>query len=92
MKKKLHPKDQSRKLNKARLEFLKRNKHEFERFLADESCQRFLKFSEEHNHKQEDIDDVLSDAMGRPAVLTHHEFAIHASSIALVRIPTQSAT
>ena len=81
MAKKKKPADQSRKLNNARFEFLKRNKERYDAFLnsfGDES-------ESWDDLSQETKDDVFSDAMGRPAVLVDGEPSFDAFSRAIER-------
>ena len=64
----MKPKDQTRELGKARYEFLKRNKHKFEEFLAGNDTQRFLNYCKELNIKPEEIDNSLAEDMETPAI------------------------
>jgi len=66
MKKKIKPAEQSRALNKAFFEFLKRNKNKFEEFFEGESAYTIF---EKYNMPQEEMDDLLSDTMRMTAII-----------------------
>ena len=69
MKKKIQPGEQTRELNKALFEFLKRNKNKFEEFLEKSEIESILALCERYNTTQETIEDMLSEGIGRPAII-----------------------
>lgn len=69
MKKKIRPDEQSRELNKALFEFLKRNKSKFEEFLERSEIESISVLCEQYNATQENIEDLLSDSLGMSAII-----------------------
>lgn len=69
MSKKINPKDQTRELNKAFFEFLKRNKNEFAAFLEKYEFESVAALCEKYHAPQEEVEEWLAEILSPPAVM-----------------------
>jgi len=93
MAKKINPKDQTRELNRARFEFLKRNKEKFEEFLkyffkddlengtikpSTDMAKVLQDYCESKKYPLEEFEEILQDSLGRPAVMSFFDASMEA--------------
>ena len=68
MAKKIIHRDQSKELNRARFEFLKRNRGKYEDFLSEPNIKEWLKIAREKDIAFEEIEEIFQNYMGKAAV------------------------
>jgi len=69
MSKTIKPKDQTRELNKAFFEFLKRNKNEFVAFLEKNEIESVVALRKKYHISQREVEELLAENLSPPAVM-----------------------